>query len=112
MSDALSWLEAESSMVNFPRLFLCSHFKAQSANIWQHTSTCIGAISEIPFYQLVCFMDEFQNLDLQGKGNGPTLAMGLDPHLHIKAGCSGTYPDHRIREHRQGDSQVLPGQPV
>lgn len=44
--------------------------------------------------------------------NGPTLAMGLDPHLHIKAGCSGTYPDHRIREYRQGDSQVLPGQLV
>lgn len=72
----------------------------------------MGAISEIPSYQLVCFMDEFQNFYLQSKGNGPTLAMGLDPHLHIKAGCNGTYPDHRIREYRQGDSHVLPGQLV
>lgn len=78
----------------------------------QHTSTCVGAISEIPFYQLVCFMNEFQNLDLQGRGNRLTLAMGLDPHLHIKAGCRGTYPDLRIREHRQGESQVPAGQPV
>lgn len=72
----------------------------------------MGVISEILLYQLVCFMDEFQNLDLQIKKNGPTLAMGLDPHLHIKAGCSGTYPNISIREQRQGDSQELASQPV
>lgn len=72
----------------------------------------MGLISEIPFYQLVYFMDEFQNFDLQVKGNGLPLAMGLDPHLHIKAGCSGTYPNISIREQRQGDSQELAGQPV
>lgn len=59
-------------------------------------------ISEIPFYQLVHFVDEFQNLYSQGKGNGSALAGALDLHFHIRAGCSGIHPNLSIRRVQAG----------
>lgn len=99
MSVAFSWLEAESFMVNCPRLSSLSHFKAQICKCVVALHKCMygkeiwnSVLSTCEFYVV-----QFEYLYSWGKGNGSALAMGLDPHFHIRAGCSGAYPNLSLK---------------